>query len=230
MIALPNRRAIMKSGPKPRSARERFLESISKQKDGCWIYRGARHRYGQILTDEGTVTTAHRFSYTLHVGTVPAGMFVCHKCDVKGCCNPDHLYAGTHEDNNQDKLDRNRRTGPIGKRIQTHKRYRHGRYMITAQRAELLAEYRAGKFTQQQLAKRYNVCQATVSAIVLGRTNTGDKVRKKRDNSNIRRKLSLDQVQEIKTLYATGDHTQVKLAERFGCTQAHISKIIISEK
>ncbi len=218
-----------KTGPRHRPAIERFWEAVSKQSNGCWIYRGAAQRYGQLLKDDGKVTTAHRFSYELHHGPVPTGLFVCHKCDVKGCCNPEHLYAGTHEQNNQDKIDRNRCSGPIGRKINARKRYRHGRYLRLAQRQEILAEYKAGKFTQVQLAHRYNVCQATISAIIRGRTDTDGKPRKPHRTEFMRRKITVAQRDEIRALYAEGSMTQTKIAERFGITQAHVSKIILQE-
>ncbi len=219
-----------KTGPRHRPAIERFWEAVAKRSNGCWIYRGAPQRYGQLMKDDGKMTTAHRFSYELHHGPVPTGLFVCHKCDVKGCCNPEHLYAGTHEQNNQDRIDRKRCVGPIGRTINARKRYRHGRYLRREQRAELLAEYKAGKFTQTQLAHRYNVCQSTVSGIVLGRTDTEGRPRKKRCTDNIKRKITVEQRDEIRALYAEGSITQTKLAERFGITQAHVSKIILQEK
>lgn len=37
------------------------------------------------------------------------GLFVCHKCDVRGCCNLDHLYLGTAKNNLEDAYKRNRR-------------------------------------------------------------------------------------------------------------------------
>lgn len=82
---------------------------------GCWLWTGgsgAQRRYGHTtyLGEQG----AHRISWRIYRGEIPTGMFVCHKCDVLECVNPDHLYVGTPADNSADKVARDRSYRPRG--------------------------------------------------------------------------------------------------------------------
>jgi hypothetical protein len=68
----------------------------------CWLWRGAiAGGYGQIQI-AGVKMPAHRAAFISSFGTHPGDLFVCHRCDVKLCCNPTHLFLGTSSENLQD--------------------------------------------------------------------------------------------------------------------------------
>ncbi len=81
---------------------------------GCWIWLGATAAgYGVFKPYDKRNYGAHRFAYELKHGAIPAGLLVCHRCDVKVCVNPDHLFVGTAADNTADMLAKGRSCGPL---------------------------------------------------------------------------------------------------------------------
>ena len=85
--------------------------------DGCWIWSGAKTKprrgypYGNFWY-EGRFRLAHRCSYHLLVGCCCYAKILRHTCDNGLCVNPKHLIPGTHKENMQDSLERNRH--PVG--------------------------------------------------------------------------------------------------------------------
>jgi hypothetical protein len=71
----------------------------------CWLWTRGRitSGYGNIYPSGGKQDYAHRVAYFLATGIKPPkGMDICHKCDNPPCVNPDHLYAGSRQDNVND--------------------------------------------------------------------------------------------------------------------------------
>lgn len=89
-----------------------FWKKVEKT-PSCWLYKGFRKwdGYGwlsRLIEGKRRYLTAHRYAWMLTKGEPAEGMHVLHKCDVPACCNPDHLWLGTHEQNMADMVSKGR--------------------------------------------------------------------------------------------------------------------------
>lgn len=74
----------------------------------CWEWKAARKGsgYGVMRWGDGKNILAHRASHIFHIGPIPEGLIVRHRCGNPGCVNPKHLLLGTQEDKKRDAKDR----------------------------------------------------------------------------------------------------------------------------
>lgn len=111
------RRAFDPSIKRKREFEDRY---IPEPMSGCWLWLGAgdENGYGRFRR-----IRAHRYAYLKFIGEIPAGKFVCHKCDNPACVNPAHLWLGENRDNLEDMTKKGRRRNQNNDK--THCKYGH---------------------------------------------------------------------------------------------------------
>ena len=102
----------------------------------------------------------NRLIYTFVNGAIPEGKVVGHKCNNKGCINPNHLYLTTFEENSSHAArDGLYRTGE-----------NHPKSKLNLEKAgEIREMYATGEFSQQYLAYYFGVSQSVISEVILNK-------------------------------------------------------------
>ena len=154
-----------------KSIHQRFAEKCEPNPEtDCIEWVGARqpNGYGRIYwgrREDGSyrIVFAHRAAWEMRHGEIPEGLCVLHRCDNRGCVNPDHLFLGTHADNmaDMDAKGRRVRKGPEGIRARSA--------ILDDDRVRAI-RLLAGTMSQGAIGRRFGVDSATVNHILRGRT------------------------------------------------------------
>jgi|14BtaG_2_1085337.scaffolds.fasta_scaffold05806_4 hypothetical protein len=148
--------------------RQRFASKYKIAPSGCWEWTASRINtgYGRIQRGYGSRESqlAHRVSYELHVGPIPSGLLVCHKCDNRKCVNPQHLFLGTHTDNADDCVRKGRWSngGPLRGEGNGNSKLKDGDIA-------LIRQLHTDGATQREIAKKTGTSQSTISDVLLGK-------------------------------------------------------------
>lgn len=154
-------------GPTPRPVIDRVLDRIAYEPNtGCWLWEGnVNHKgYGQVSVGHSGMTATHRVAYNHFKGPIHDGMQVLHSCDVPCCCNPQHLWLGTHQDNVNDKMRKGRH-----RIVRTYKTRgsANGNSKLTD---DVVRHIKRRDRLGKDYAELYGVSRAAISAIHAGHT------------------------------------------------------------
>ena len=146
-----------------RTLLERFMEKVREEPNtGCWLWAGmlVPDGYGSLLIAKNKRRGAHRVAWNLFRGEIPGGYLVCHKCDIRNCVNPDHLFLGTPADNSRDMVEKNRH--PFGEKNYASK--------LTSSQVSRIKELLAAGTPRRKIAAAFGVCRVTISDIYRGKS------------------------------------------------------------
>lgn len=99
---------------------DRFMSKILvDEKTNCWNWNASmRDGYGRFKADK-KMMNASRFSFEYFNEKILNGNVIMHLCDNPKCVNPKHLKQGSHKENAQDKVLKNRHI--FGEKAWQHK-------------------------------------------------------------------------------------------------------------
>lgn len=140
--------------------KERFFSKIRKgAEDECWPWIAGKTGpgYGEFKL-KGKVYSSSRITYFLEFGEISEDLDCLHSCDNPPCCNPFHLFLGSHKDNMDDKYSKGRGGHLIGEMHPNSK-------LIESQ----VLEIRKSSLPRKDLAEKFNVSIWAVGDIVTGR-------------------------------------------------------------
>jgi hypothetical protein len=150
-----------------RPLEDRLWEKIAvSEPEACWEWQGSRDSggYGHIVDDDWRLRKAHRVVASLsglHVGDLD----VCHACDNRRCCNPRHLFVGSHADNMRDRDRKGRTVLPPARPGSANSQAR-----LTEQDVDEIRWLHASNHPRRWIATAFCVSPSAVSLIVRRKT------------------------------------------------------------
>ena len=137
---------------------DRYWNKVNiADKDSCWEWNAGRFVTGYgAFGFHGKPNYAHRISMVLSGRPIPDGMHVLHKCDNRGCVNPDHLFLGSLRDNMADMYHKRRHA-----RGDTSGR----RKLCSTEVTEIRELYKTGRYSFQDIATQYGITRSLVGFI-----------------------------------------------------------------
>lgn len=142
--------------------------SLLDHDTGCWNWISTtRNDYGRLIIGsraDGTrkSISAHRLSYLTFHGDIPEGLHIYHKCDNKKCVNPEHLFAGTRQENVDDREAKGRNNHVYGEKS--------GRAKLSDADVISARRLRSIGVTFQEIASRFMVSKKTIMSAINGTT------------------------------------------------------------
>lgn len=136
---------------------------------GCVIWTGYVDRDGYSIacmvgSDGKKNRKVHRLVYEQQHGRIPSGLMVCHRCDIRSCVNPDHLFLGTAKDNVADMWAKGRwKPG-----AQDNRGERNPRARLTSDDVQAIRSKRASGIGSTRLAEVYDISRSHVQRICSG--------------------------------------------------------------
>lgn len=145
---------------------ERFWSKVEKspEPDGCWLWVAAKqpNGYGKFwMAETKRLKSAHHVAWQMNCGQWPPDdMQLLHKCDVRNCVRPDHLFVGTAQDNMIDKVQKGRHGGGQRAGVPT-------RRPLTATKVlDIRQRYAAAGETRASLARAFDVTESCIRSVV----------------------------------------------------------------